>query len=805
MAEPVAIPGTSERISLGFAISKVDKERRVVSGIATAEVPDRQGDIVSFDGSVRAFEKWAGNVRYQHDPKRPIGKAIQWTPMPAEKAIAVDVQLSRSTDGDNALKDIEDGILRGFSIQGNITDARPIVQKATDGEMKNYRLIKDYTMDELSAVDVPACPTALITLVKSVDGGLFATEALGQGEEPATPTEPATSESAPAPQLIGGFTPEQIREATARKIAAENAKTFGIGAQLPPVEATPPAATSASAASFNPTAIPPQVLTRAMGGTLTDAINIRKAMEGQATPETVNTVSAITVPAPRVTTPLGATPTPVVSISAALAELRTSLSKRDEDPDVGGGVDRDKLDADDFAGPDRTFPIVTPKDVHDAIPNLNHTDHDKDAIKAKIIAIAYRKGKSFVDELPADWKRDDDKEEKAAGSRQPTLTKDASVPKPGEGYRSATVGYKADFVLDPATFRFLNPQDVPMAIGSVWKAKDPEAARATITEAAYKAGPLYVAQLPPDWRRATKVAKVASRAFAKCLDDYGWSGSPDVQTAANVLKGLDAVLASETREANQPGGGDDDDKAQIDALRTAITSVLSFLDAELTEYYGAVGAEPGGEMAYAAGTRPGTLRKEGRRHNAGDASQIQTMHDMAVSLGAVCQEQSAPTEGGPVTTHPSDAIKSAAGGATTEEFDDVNADQIIKAINTNTDQTIKTHLGGLATKDDLRKAVDVMGQLDARVAKLEAQPAYDPSAPATNDARPVPVEKALGSEPSGAGSDSVTLYKATGPTTFSKADVDKMEVEWRTTTDTKRRQELGMTLALIDMKVNGQA
>src|SRR6202034_3528133 len=35
--------------------------------------------------------------------------------------------------------------------------------------------------------------------------------------------------------------------------------------------------------------------------------------------------------------------------------------KRKMDPDVGGGVDRDKIPAEDFAGKDRSFPIVTPQ------------------------------------------------------------------------------------------------------------------------------------------------------------------------------------------------------------------------------------------------------------------------------------------------------------------------------------------------------------------------------------------------------------------------------------------------------------
>lgn len=73
------------------------------------------------------------------------------------------------------------------------------------------------------------------------------------------------------------------------------------------------------------------------------------------------------------------------------------------DESVGGGVDRDTIPDDDFAGPDRTFPIVTPKDVHDASLLVGHADNP-DAVKAKIKAIATRKGPKFVAQLPEDSK-----------------------------------------------------------------------------------------------------------------------------------------------------------------------------------------------------------------------------------------------------------------------------------------------------------------------------------------------------------------------------------------------------------------
>lgn len=90
-----------------------------------------------------------------------------------------------------------------------------------------------------------------------------------------------------------------------------------------------------------------------------------------------------------------------------IAEERLA-QKRDMDPDVGGGVDRDKIPAQDFAGADRSFPIVTPKDVHDASLSLGRArGQDTDKIKRRIISIARRKGDAFVAQLPDAWKAED--------------------------------------------------------------------------------------------------------------------------------------------------------------------------------------------------------------------------------------------------------------------------------------------------------------------------------------------------------------------------------------------------------------
>lgn len=78
--------------------------------------------------------------------------------------------------------------------------------------------------------------------------------------------------------------------------------------------------------------------------------------------------------------------------------------KRDFDRGVGGGVDRDKLPESDFAGPHRSFPIVSQGDVSDALHLIGHADNP-DAVRARIRSIADRKGFSMPEKASADSKK----------------------------------------------------------------------------------------------------------------------------------------------------------------------------------------------------------------------------------------------------------------------------------------------------------------------------------------------------------------------------------------------------------------
>ncbi len=53
-------------VRLSMPIGKVDVERRMVSGFATLDNVDRQGDIVTTESSIEAFKNFRGNLREMH-------------------------------------------------------------------------------------------------------------------------------------------------------------------------------------------------------------------------------------------------------------------------------------------------------------------------------------------------------------------------------------------------------------------------------------------------------------------------------------------------------------------------------------------------------------------------------------------------------------------------------------------------------------------------------------------------------------------------------------------------------------------
>lgn len=164
-------PRTSGKI-ISFPISKVDEAKREIWGFATTEALDQQGEIVDYEASVRAFDKWTGqfekttdggslgNVREMHTAKA-VGKVIAYDPDPISRGIWVGVKVSNSTEGNDAWSKVQDRILNGFSI------GAPKAERVVEfhGSRKVNRVI-DYDLAELSLVDNPACPESFFHEIK---------------------------------------------------------------------------------------------------------------------------------------------------------------------------------------------------------------------------------------------------------------------------------------------------------------------------------------------------------------------------------------------------------------------------------------------------------------------------------------------------------------------------------------------------------------------------------------------------------------------------------------------------------------
>jgi hypothetical protein len=164
------IEGNDVRLSMPF--SKVDKERRIVSGFATLDNVDRQADIVTSEASMSAFSKFRGNIREMHQPLA-VGKMVSFKEDkyfdPDSKKFYSGVYVSAyvSKGAQNTWEKVLDGTLSGFSIGGRMNKWDDGFDTKLD---KSIRIIKDYDLVELSLVDTPANQFANIISVEKVDG-----------------------------------------------------------------------------------------------------------------------------------------------------------------------------------------------------------------------------------------------------------------------------------------------------------------------------------------------------------------------------------------------------------------------------------------------------------------------------------------------------------------------------------------------------------------------------------------------------------------------------------------------------------
>jgi hypothetical protein len=161
-----------ENVRLSMPFSKVDVERRIVSGFATLDNVDKQSDIVTTEASLQAFSKFRGNIREMHQPTA-VGKMINFKEEkyfdPETKKFYSGVYVSTyiSKGAQDTWEKVLDGTLSGFSIGGRMNKWDDAYDEKLDSKV---RIIKEYDLVELSLVDNPANQFANVLSIEKVDG-----------------------------------------------------------------------------------------------------------------------------------------------------------------------------------------------------------------------------------------------------------------------------------------------------------------------------------------------------------------------------------------------------------------------------------------------------------------------------------------------------------------------------------------------------------------------------------------------------------------------------------------------------------
>jgi putative serine protease XkdF len=165
-------------VRLGMEISKVDKKRRMVTGWATVDNVDQEGDQVTAEASLDAFARSRMNLREMHKKDSAVGRIVSFKQDSFRapdgqlyKGIFVKVYVSKGAE--DTWQKVLDKTLNGFSIGGEIVKFEPNLNKSTG--TKGKKVLK-YNLNELSLVDNPGNEysdfTNIFKIRKSADGSV---------------------------------------------------------------------------------------------------------------------------------------------------------------------------------------------------------------------------------------------------------------------------------------------------------------------------------------------------------------------------------------------------------------------------------------------------------------------------------------------------------------------------------------------------------------------------------------------------------------------------------------------------------
>jgi hypothetical protein len=153
-------------LQLFASLTKIDEARHEVSGLATAEIVDKEGELFDYESSKPYFKAWTdemakatdgkslGNVREMHQPSA-VGKLTGIAFDDELKQISVTARIVDDLAWQKCLQ----GVYTGFSIGGSY------VKVWRDGDFTRYTA----NPAEISVVDNPCNPGSHFTAVK-LDG-----------------------------------------------------------------------------------------------------------------------------------------------------------------------------------------------------------------------------------------------------------------------------------------------------------------------------------------------------------------------------------------------------------------------------------------------------------------------------------------------------------------------------------------------------------------------------------------------------------------------------------------------------------
>lgn len=151
-----------------FKIDILSVDKRLVSGWASVETVDRQGQYVPVNELIKAMLEYmdrGGLIFYGHENK-PIGQVLFWDvrehPETGKPGVYIIAKINRGYKLDDIVwKGIKTGKLRGFSIAG-MGNLEKQIMKGDDGKEREVEVLKDIELTEISIVETPANQYAII-------------------------------------------------------------------------------------------------------------------------------------------------------------------------------------------------------------------------------------------------------------------------------------------------------------------------------------------------------------------------------------------------------------------------------------------------------------------------------------------------------------------------------------------------------------------------------------------------------------------------------------------------------------------